>query len=362
MDKVRLSLNEETILRDHHRANVLWNLIVIVSVGAALLFRDIKWGSYLDPLYGVIFISVLTISFIKLIREILRGLADRAFAEGLQAKILRYLSSYTDLYDCFHGASFRRVGKKKIIEVTLGFNPHRKMGEFLDLSSRIKELIEADIPDSEVRIFARFVEEYDELVACRKFLAEIKIDPMSEEALEDAMALCKASFKRTNYDLIRMELEESFRPGLHAAELAKRGVARPRYWVAYGGDRFLGFFGFYFNPDEPDAVWASYWATDRSAGMSAMRAAFLLLKKLIYEAYNTGRRCVRLSTALIPEEAKVKQIHRNWGFKTFKTYVDEFGDTIVCQETDLAMFGYESMRSKEVKNSLRMVTKKGQGF
>lgn len=313
-----------------HRTSALGYAGTLVSLLAVLLLRKLPWSVYIDPICAIVFTLISGGIFIKLISENFRDLADKTLAEDLQIKILKPLSQSFELYDSFHGVRSRRVGKKNFIEIILGFEPHRIMGEFFDLSGRFKDVIERDIPHSEVRVFVRPVEEYDErLGVSQRLPATIDIIAMSNKTINNAIGLCEKVFPKKKIDFVSKQMKESFSLGTYTAELVRQHIIRPRYWVALQGSQFLGFLGMYFNSDEPDAVWGSYWAVDQSAGISAMRASRLLFRKFVFESRKTGRKYLRVNISLGQDESRVKQLYKNYGFREFKTYIDEFGETVI---------------------------------
>jgi len=180
----------------------------------------------------------------------------------------------------------------------------------------------------------------------------INISPLSSRTINQAINLSKIVFPRENYDVIRMHFEESCHPGTHALELANHHISYPRYWIAQNQHHFLGFSGIYLKSDEPDAVWGGYTAVDASLSKFSARVTYLLLVKTMIEVRKTGRKYFRLFSGLIPEEARMNLIYDNYGFKIFRTEIDEFGDTIIYKEAVIDQI-YETVRSKKIKNNNR---------
>lgn len=133
-----------------------------------MFLEDAEWGFIIDPACAILLIFAAGYAFIGLIKESLHDLLDKTLDEDLQMKILRRLSEYYDWYDSFHGVKSRKSGKKIIIDITLGFTPDKTAGDIFDLSGRIKEKLENDIPDSEVQIVPRIFKEFSETSVAKK--------------------------------------------------------------------------------------------------------------------------------------------------------------------------------------------------
>lgn len=333
------------------RADAFGNMGVIASLSVAVLLRKFSWGVYVDPFCALIFLILSGSAFVKLMKDTLRDLSDKTLTEDFQMKILKRLTDHFHLYDSFHGVRSRRVGKKQYIEIILGFNPKRNLGDFFDLAGRIKETIASDIPGSEVSIVPRPVEEHEEPVAFRKIAKDIDIVPVTETMIDAAMTLCKETFPNEQ-DLVRMLLEESCKPGIHTAQLESCLIIRPRFWIAMRNGCLLGFSGMYFNPNDTDAVWGGWTAVDVSAGMASTRAVTLLLLKVLFESHKTGRKYIRLITDLIPQQARMKQIHENYGFTIFKTETDAHGCVSLYREAEIESL-YKILNSRKMKHDIK---------
>jgi cation diffusion facilitator family transporter len=335
-----------------YRTNALGNIAVIISLSIALLLRNSRLGVYIDPFCALIYIFIAGIAFLKLIRNILNDLSDRTLNEDLQMGILKRLTEYFNLYDSFHGVRSRRVGKKQFIEISLGFEPRRNFGDFFNLAERIKEAIEFDIPGSDVCVIPVAFEEYDESAIFHRVSKNIDIIPISDKAIEKVMILCKKIFIRDDLELIKMVLEESCNIGTHSAKLKDLCIYLPRFWVAVREGNFLGFSGIYFDPNDLDSVWVGWTAVDPSAGMPAMRAVSLLLRKIASECRKTGRKYIKLLTGMTPGEARAKQLYKNYGFKIFKTEIDEFKDKVLYLEAETESV-YKALHSVKIKNNIK---------
>jgi hypothetical protein len=55
----------------------------------------------------------------------------------------------------------------------------------------------------------------------------------------------------------------------------------------------------------------------------------------------------------MPEEARMRRIHENFGFKIFKTGAGPCGDTILYRQAEIEQ-AYQALHSKKAKNDIRM--------
>ncbi len=315
-----------------HRANSIANIFVFVSLLAAAFLQDFSWGFIIDPACAILLIFAAGYAFIGLIKESLHDLLDKTLEEDLQMKILRRLSEHFDWYDSFHGVKSRKSGKKIIIDITLGFTTDKTAGDIFDLSGRIKEKLENDIPDSEVQIIPRFFKEFSETNIAKNSLKKIQIKTITEQNISESMELVKKLLPTENFELVLKVLTESCMLGTNNNELLKENIIHPRYWVAFNDNKVIGLSGYYFDPTETDAVWAGWTAVDRSLGMLSAKAANGLIAKVVYEARKTGREYLRLYTSDLPEEVMANKVYDKLGFKVYKTGIDWDGIKIFYKQ------------------------------
>lgn len=114
-----------------YRAKVLNDSIVSISLIIGLIFRHHLWAQYIDPLGGLILAGFLAYSAYTLFSSSMDNLMDKTLEEGLQIAILRALALNFDKYDALHDIRSRRSGSDIYIEVFLGFNSDRVMGDVI---------------------------------------------------------------------------------------------------------------------------------------------------------------------------------------------------------------------------------------
>ncbi len=328
-----------------HFANAIGNVFVFFSLMAAVFLQDFAWGFVIDPACAILLIFAAGYAFVGLVKESLHDLLDKTLDEDLQMKILRRLSEYYDWYDSFHGVKSRKSGKKVMIDITLGFTLDKTAGDIFDLSGRIKEKLENDIPDSEVQIIPRIFKEFCETSFAKKSLKKIQIQPITEQYIAESMDLVKRFLPTDNYELINKVLNESCMLGTNKNELLKENIADPRYWVALNDGKVIGFSGYYFDPHETDAVWAGWAAVERSFGMLSAKAANGLIAKVVYEGRKTGRKYLRLFTCDLPDKIMANKIYDKLGFEVYKTGIDWDGVEIIYKQLQIE-FAYNKFEKK----------------
>lgn len=122
---------------------------------ALSLSLDYHWALYLDPLASCVTVGVMIQSTWKLIRHSIHDLMDRSLDEPLQALINKELIRYFNEYTSLDSVRSRYSGQNMFIEIFLGFDPRRPLGEIQKTADAIKHNLEADIPHAEVLVIPR---------------------------------------------------------------------------------------------------------------------------------------------------------------------------------------------------------------
>lgn len=134
------------------RAKVVSDIVVLLSFILSFALAAYAWSVYIDPALSFVIVGFLLVAGFNEISSSLPDLFDKTLEEGLQIVILRELSAFFDEYHAFYGVRSRRSGGTIYIDIFLGFDPARKMGEVQGTSDRIKASLEEKIPGSIVSI------------------------------------------------------------------------------------------------------------------------------------------------------------------------------------------------------------------
>lgn len=301
----------------HNRTDALGSLAVFLALGLTVGLRRFSWAMHIDPACALVYVFAASGTYGAVLRDAFRDLLDETLAEDLQIKIMRRLAKHYDGYETFHGVRSRRSGNRMFIEIALGFDPERPVGEATDTAESLRAGIEADIPLSEVSVVLKPMER---LRLARDERTDIQILPLSPSTLEPALALIESTFRLRPDENPRAELEESLRPGSRTQELANICIETPRYWVAFHQGQVLGVAGLNGRPeDRHEAVWGGWavYADERRGGLS--RARFLMLKKLLAELKASGKTYFRLDTTTDPVSKSANHFYDRMGLTVYKT-------------------------------------------
>ncbi|HOX22752.1 MAG TPA: cation transporter dimerization domain-containing protein, partial [Elusimicrobiales bacterium] len=107
------------------------------------------------PAFVLVLSAFSGTAFIRLIRKALSDLLDKTLEEELQFKIIKHLAAQESGYKRFHHVHSRKSGPKIFIEIGLGFDPNKKVGEAIAVIKKIKTGVETEIPNSTVNIIIK---------------------------------------------------------------------------------------------------------------------------------------------------------------------------------------------------------------
>lgn len=136
----------------HKRDDTLGAVAILTALGLTLVFRGEPWALYLDPVCALAYAIFVIGSYVPVLLETLHDLLDRTLAEDVQMIIMRQLAEHFDGYEALHGVRSRRAGNRLFIEISLGFDPAKTIGEAEVTIESLRAGVEADIPNAEVSI------------------------------------------------------------------------------------------------------------------------------------------------------------------------------------------------------------------
>ena len=136
----------------HKRNDALGAVAILVTLALAMGFREEPWAIYIDPACALAYAIFAIGSYVPVLLETLHDLLDRTLAEDVQIVIMRHLASHFDGYEAFHGVRSRRAGSRLFIEIALGFDPAKTIGEAEVTIESLRMSVETDIPNAEVSI------------------------------------------------------------------------------------------------------------------------------------------------------------------------------------------------------------------
>lgn len=154
----RISKNDPSPIMESQwrlrRAKAFADIAVLLSlvISFALAGAGFWFAVYVDPGVSFIIIGFLLLAGFREISTSLPDLFDKTLEEELQIVILQELSEFFDEYKEFYGVRSRRSGSRIYIEIFLGFDADRPMGEVQEVSDRFKFALENKITGSTVSI------------------------------------------------------------------------------------------------------------------------------------------------------------------------------------------------------------------
>jgi len=135
-----------------NRNDALQNIGIAASLLLTLLFRNLAWHVYIDPLVAMLMALYVIASYTGIFRGTLNDLLDKTLDESIQMRIVKHLAHHFDDYETFHAVRSRRAGGTIFIDVELGFNPDKTMRDVHHAIERITQTLEQDVPGSKVRV------------------------------------------------------------------------------------------------------------------------------------------------------------------------------------------------------------------
>ena len=128
------------------------DIITIISLSLGLIFSHHPWSRLVDPAFLLVLAALSGTSLVRLIKTSMLDLMDKTLEEKLQFKILKHVCAAESGYERFYDIHSRTSGPRIFIEIGLGFDPAKTVGEVLAVTDRIKNGVEGEIPNSTVNV------------------------------------------------------------------------------------------------------------------------------------------------------------------------------------------------------------------
>jgi cation diffusion facilitator family transporter len=155
---MRRTSNPSPLLRSYlldYRIGLFSDAGILVSfaVGWALVRLDLPViGDRVDPAVALVIASYMIWVGVSLVRHNLRSLMDLPLAEKEQLAIMRVLAGHYAEYDSVGTLYTRSSGKRRFVEIELGFDDDQTVGHVRKLSRRMEAALTAELPDLAFRI------------------------------------------------------------------------------------------------------------------------------------------------------------------------------------------------------------------
>lgn len=128
------------------------NIFILLSISLSYFLQDISWSVYIDPLASIVIAGFIVLVAAGVFTASIGDLLDKTLDEEYQMIILQELVARYDDYEHLHGIRSRRSGSHAFIDIFLGFDPDKKVGDVQMLMDTLRRTIERRIANSSVVI------------------------------------------------------------------------------------------------------------------------------------------------------------------------------------------------------------------
>lgn len=126
------------------------NVFIFLSLGLSLALADHDWSVYIDPVAALAVAVTIVMSAVGVFSSSCYDLLDGALEEEDKIKIMRALAENFDRYDMIYGIRSRRSGSRAFIEIFLGFDPQRVVGDVEKEIEAIRQAVAQHFQNSSV--------------------------------------------------------------------------------------------------------------------------------------------------------------------------------------------------------------------
>jgi cation diffusion facilitator family transporter len=128
------------------------NVFIFASLTGSLALADHEWSLYIDPIASLLIAGSILMSALGVLSSSCYDLLDGTLEEADQIKITRELVSNFDRYDMFYGVRSRRSGNHTFIDIFLGFDPDKRVGDVEREIDVIRKSVAAHFPNGVVTV------------------------------------------------------------------------------------------------------------------------------------------------------------------------------------------------------------------
>ncbi|MBL8539639.1 MAG: cation diffusion facilitator family transporter [Betaproteobacteria bacterium] len=128
------------------------NVFIFISLAGSLALAGQAWSVYIDPVASLVIAGSILMSALRVLTTSCYDLLDGTLEEGDQLKITRELVAHFERYDMLYGVRSRRSGNRIFIDIFLGFDAGRRVGEVQREMEVIRKSVAAHFPNSVVTV------------------------------------------------------------------------------------------------------------------------------------------------------------------------------------------------------------------
>lgn len=133
-------------------SKVVASALVVVAILVNAIAGPGGIGAFADLAGAALVVAMMVTFGVGMWREALPSLLDRTLDEQRQAAINRALAQHFDAYEALGPIRARVSGRDPMIEIALGFAPHRSMAEVQAVADAIRADLEQLIPGARVTL------------------------------------------------------------------------------------------------------------------------------------------------------------------------------------------------------------------
>lgn len=105
------------------------NVFIWVSLVLSLSLTQAPWSVYIDPIASLVIATGILVAAIGVFSSSVYDLLDGSLQESDKLRIMRELALHFDRYDWLYDVRSRRSGRHVFIDIHLGFDNDRRIGE-----------------------------------------------------------------------------------------------------------------------------------------------------------------------------------------------------------------------------------------
>jgi len=128
------------------------NIFILLSISLSYFLQDVSWSVYIDPIASIVIAGFIVLVASGVFTASINDLLDKTLDEEYQMIILQELVAHYNDYEHLHGIRSRRSGSHAFIDIFLGFDPDKKVGDVERLMVTLRKTIERRIANSSVVI------------------------------------------------------------------------------------------------------------------------------------------------------------------------------------------------------------------
>jgi cation diffusion facilitator family transporter len=128
-------------------------VLISFAIGGAFVWLGLSAiGNRVDPMVALVISGYMIWVGVSLVRHNLRSLMDLPLSEAEQLKVMRVVAAHFNDYDSVGTLYTRSSGKRRFVEIELGFDDEQTVGHVRELSHHMEAALTAELPDLAFRV------------------------------------------------------------------------------------------------------------------------------------------------------------------------------------------------------------------